>query len=178
MPAESARPKHCRAVFEKFSVTNSTPLVHARLFRIASSDISEKVGFTVISHSTFSSELTFENFHTLCLHDANNVCCGVLQSVAVCCRGGGQFSSTAMLPGQSFSTLQHTATDCNILQHCNTLQHTTTHCNTLQHTAKHSHALQQTGTHCNTLLRTATHCHALQHTVTHCNTRQHVSGVI
>jgi len=45
--------------------------------------------------------------------------------------------------GNTYCTLQHTAT------HCNTLQHTATHCNTLQHTATHCNN-ETNATHRNT----------------------------
>ena len=65
------------------------------------------------------------------LHGCSELCCSVLQSVAVCCSE----LRTLRISTQR-NTLQHTAT------HCNTLQHTATHCNTLQHTAPHGNTVQ------------------------------------
>jgi len=89
-----------------------------------------------------------------------------------------------------YSTLQHTATQCNALQHTlgmtemlwrtTQLQHTATHCNTaqrLQHTATPCNILQRTATHGNTLQHTAAHCSTLHRKATHCNALQHTWGM-
>ena len=130
-----------------------------------------------------------------------NMCCSVLQCVAVCCSRsvlqcvavwhdsgtslGCPWSPTlqhTMKPhiATHCNTLQHNATYCDTLQqiakHCLTLQNITTHYLTLQHTASCCNILQHTATPFNTLQRTATHCNTpcntLQHTATHCNTLQ------
>jgi len=97
------------------------------------------------------------------LECSNQVCCSVLQHLAVCrCNHCCWITNVGVL-------ISHTTT------YCNTLQHTATHCNTLLHTASHCITLHHTATHCNTLLHTASHCYTLHHTATHCNALQHTT---
>jgi len=68
-----------------------------------------------------------------------------LQRTATHCNTAGEKSGqgalTPLLPVESSTTLQHTAT------HYNTLQHTAAHCNTQQHAATRSTPLQHAATH-------------------------------
>ena len=96
-----------------------------------------------------------------------------------------------------YSTLHHSATQCNTLQriatHCTAMQHTAAYCNTLQHIAPHdkkpmcmtrvtrcrmqtNNTLQHTATHYNTLQHAATRCNTLQHAALHCNTLHYTAA--
>jgi len=106
------------------------------------------------------------------LSNVNEVCCSVLQRVAVCC-------SVLQCVAVCCSILQCVAVCCNRLQnpakctaaHCTTLHHTAIHCNTLQHIVTHGNTRQHTATHCCTLQRTLQH--SLQCTVERSRTRMY-----
>jgi len=107
-------------------------------------------------------------------HSQAQVCCSVLQCVAVFvrCIAAGQDSHASGRAISFFtrrlrsecaavrgvSVLQYEVCVCCstrcVCVSCATLQHSISHCNVLQHT-------------CNILRRTATHCNTLQHTATH-----------
>ena len=124
-----------------------------------------------------------------------NMCCSVLQCVAVCCSVLLQciavYCSLFIWRVYMQHVLQCVAVCCSVLQvvHITSLQHTATHSNTQQHTATHSSTPQHTATHSSTQQHTATkinesrygsythtHTHTLVHahslTLTH--TRTHI----